>query len=117
MRLRSKTLLVFVGLVAVFALLLWLATSLVLQRGFSAIEEEQARHGVRQASNELRADLDQLDRTLRDWAGGPPLGAVVGEDELATYAFPENFLDGVSISAGAVAVLIDAVGPFDHCPF
>lgn len=57
------------------------------------------------------------DRTLRDWAGGPPLGAVVGEDGLATYAFPENFLDGVSISAGAVAVLIDAVGPFDHCPF
>lgn len=59
-----------------------------------------------------------IDNTLLgDWAGAPPRGTAIATEDLATYAFPEDFVDGVSIGAGALGVFFDTTGPFDLCPF
>lgn len=79
MTLRQKTLLIIgVTLVSLVGVL-YSASSTILLRGFSHIEQQETRENVKRVQEALANDLAQLNITTRDWAEW---------DE--TYAFIEN---------------------------
>ena len=54
--------------------------------------------------------------TIVGWSGGPEAGAEVTEDELLSYAFPEDAVDVRSRAVGVLNLIWETWGAFDHCP-
>ncbi|MDY6784650.1 MAG: adenylate/guanylate cyclase domain-containing protein [Cyanobacteriota bacterium] len=109
MSLRQKTLLPITlslaGLIAVFGASL----SAILLDNFDKLEERNARQSIRRAINEMREDIDNLDRLAKNWAAWDETSDFVsGENSDYTQAhLSENTYRTLKIN---VLLLLNGVG-------
>ncbi len=94
MKLRSFSIIGIVLVMTILALSQFIASNLILRKGFQTLEEEKTRSLVRMAEGMLRQQLFNLDRLTVDWASWDDSYAFVqdgNEPYVASNFTPETF--------------------------